>query len=434
MAVINGVPGVTVTIHLNGRKTPTEEYESPRLLESDRQAEFLQTTRYIESITDATIEIAIQVDPDFVSRFDCNFESVIYLDGAYAAGILCEASEVPKTIRKKGVHEHIDDANSFRKLKFTDDILAHLTAGMAIRSSEPGTRRLDGEVGEILIKIRRWKGVSVPAEQFDGLKASRRALFSNRLAHATASEIENNGISHIIDFGPAQKRALSSLVDFSKSQELDTNEKPLGQFRFLYRCRSHLQALGVLAPPSHPPDGKSKNNHIAAKGQLVLTLHPKRERDEGEPESYAIPGQAFALAHRPKKEPIFRFPSYANMGSAQSVPGQSNLAVTYTFGTNAEDQARERKIDRTQCAVATTKDKPVNIATISRITRSSRTKASLVQLDPSGRVAQMQDQKRGYDNDDTADGGSDTSDDDPTEYSSDGSMKSGSGSGDSDDN
>lgn len=123
MAVLDGVPGLEVAVHINGASAP--EYDDP---EGDGSHGPSTVTKYIESVEGAEFSIVTEVKHNYAWGYR-NHELVTYvsIDGKHRRATRILQSSKPAVIRETGVTERQPDTQQWvlRKYRF-----AAVTTGM----------------------------------------------------------------------------------------------------------------------------------------------------------------------------------------------------------------------------------------------------------------------------------------------------------------
>ncbi|KAL7624189.1 hypothetical protein AAE478_005747 [Parahypoxylon ruwenzoriense] len=251
MAVLDGFPGVQVTIRING--VDCVEYDDPDVPNppSDRS----MSSKYIESLDDTEFAIYARVDDSYkwASR-DHLLTFYPYVDGKSFYGETIWSSGSRKDLLIKSIDEPCGEDGSWfrRKLKFSAVKIVEDTTKKRVEADREVAKRL----GVIEVDVFR----CIDSGRSDWQPCSYRAKDSFELAEKS---LKGKGISH---------GTVCNFFDFPVLRE--DNDRPIATFRFYYRSkskRSYLCSFLEARIAYH-----NKNNTEALQQELIIPSAPFR--------------------------------------------------------------------------------------------------------------------------------------------------------------
>ncbi|KFY49060.1 hypothetical protein V495_00779 [Pseudogymnoascus sp. VKM F-4514 (FW-929)] len=241
MAVIDTVPGVEVSILINGQ--PVEEYVDSGE-EIDGPLASKTVVKYIEAISDAEFIIKASALSAFYQHRKTKDDILVgvEIDGARVRGCFQRHAKSKKSAPWSKIIEGASGLNgagrrTISAFKFTAVEIVETTDKAKIEKDTTASAKL----GEICVEIFR-------------VKILGRTKPKDKVPKGAASEIaekavKGRALSHGTTFGPG--KVLSTSI--RKKEYLDGNDTPLARFVFRYRSKDALRKL-LIIPRSPSPD------------------------------------------------------------------------------------------------------------------------------------------------------------------------------------
>ncbi|KXJ96433.1 hypothetical protein Micbo1qcDRAFT_170261 [Microdochium bolleyi] len=232
MAVISNVPGIRVTVRVNGE--PLTEYDDPE----GESNECGTVTKYIEATDGAEFTVVTEVLDDYNWDYK-NHElgNRIYVDGKLMRAKQLRQSMSTKMLEVSGTKEKLPNTGQwmFRRFKF-----APINTVLVESSSQSGTSQCAiHDLGTIMVKVRRQKRchVTYSDQVYSGnteLQIPEKALKGKAISHST-----------MLTEGEAVRAP-------RPSSSIAIDAKPIAIFHFNYRSRSALMDEMIIKRESTP--------------------------------------------------------------------------------------------------------------------------------------------------------------------------------------
>ncbi|TGO68181.1 hypothetical protein BELL_0843g00030 [Botrytis elliptica] len=300
MAVLDKLPGVEVTIRVNG--VQAQEYDDDEDIEAGpgRSGEYqaLRTvSKYIEAIDGAEFSIVCTLLPKFKFRAP-NLQADVSVDGNYSQGKIIAPEEIGKSPTQ------FDGPINFHPIGNRSTVQKYRFSELLISSEEGRLSNLKKDKAEAekvgTIEIRIWRASkSVPVESIyrDDIKSSSNEFHEKAL--------KGQAKSHKVSYSPEITTSNQRWVNVTK---LDGKDYPIAIYKFKYRSKESLKQLMIIErtpepedspTPSPAPDVNLDNLTAAQKERLKAFLRNegiaadrasnntperkiKREREHGE--------------------------------------------------------------------------------------------------------------------------------------------------------
>ncbi|KAF4626757.1 hypothetical protein G7Y89_g11399 [Cudoniella acicularis] len=251
MAILHDLPGIKVTVYMNGK--PVEEYDDDEefappsralVANNDGKPIVKTTTKYIESITDQEFSIYIDITNPF--KFDCpNIGPTVFIDGFKASrtNILRSdytshtVSQVIKGAYERDVRRKIQ---KFRHFKFSK--VETISDDMSSARVKKDAELVQG-MGEIVVKFHR-KTEPRPEDC-----PRNRALEAQSLSQVHEKALKGEAKSHNTSYGKAEEMKMAV---WTVSKFLDGGDFPMALFRFKYRSKEALKQLHIIERTPEP--------------------------------------------------------------------------------------------------------------------------------------------------------------------------------------
>ncbi|KFY34976.1 hypothetical protein V494_06311 [Pseudogymnoascus sp. VKM F-4513 (FW-928)] len=241
MAVIDAVPGLEVSVCINGQ--PVNEYEDSGE-EIDGPLASKTVVKYIEATSDAEFTINVTIDPAFDAHRGTRDDLLVdaKIDGKWVAGRYrdCTANNERTnwTTVLDGIRDYEADRQTIRAFKFTTVEIVEIADKAKIEEDVKAAANL----GEITVEVFR-----VNLLEYTHPK---RAGVNNITPEISEKAIKGRALSHGTTFG-AEKTARPQKT--RSCSYPDGNDKPLARFIFRYRSKEALRML-LIIPRSPSPD------------------------------------------------------------------------------------------------------------------------------------------------------------------------------------
>ncbi|KZL77472.1 hypothetical protein CT0861_08623 [Colletotrichum tofieldiae] len=258
MAIIDGFPGVKVTVQVDGQDAI--EYGDPDGFENDtnRKNAHWRTFSYVESKDDAFFSVRYQVDNSH--RWDSPhhaFALTLYVDGRRMDGVVCEARHFlnldpfyvwETTVEGSRERSTASGYERLRKFKFSKVTMIDDAAKDRVEVDTKKAKSLG--VIEVFIypmvitgPMRHTTTEHRPDAQNDGFEIAEKALKGRAVSHGTS--FADGGIV-------SQKPTVTA--------EYLNNHNPIAAFSFKYRSRDalHKELIIPRSPSPEPIDGMSE--------------------------------------------------------------------------------------------------------------------------------------------------------------------------------
>ncbi|KAI1282242.1 hypothetical protein F5Y07DRAFT_395043 [Xylaria sp. FL0933] len=276
MAVIDKVPGIEVTVQVDGQAAT--EYIDPYASDSDPDddLECPVVSRYIESIDDTEFSIKIAVDNDLYAWKDVKHSLIAKtkVDGRWIDGPIIDKSTKMRVV--EGTDEYSEASKQWyqRTLKFSAVNTVDDDNTKRTRKAIKAVKR----VGLIEVSLERCtlvKRVSTAPTPFTNtntLEVSEKALKKNFISHSTSFGI---------------KKAVTKPRVWS-TRSISEDNGPIAVFRFIYRSKENLKKELVIPrspspepKPAAPPVSRSVHNMTISELQRLAQERLDQIKDEG---------------------------------------------------------------------------------------------------------------------------------------------------------
>ncbi|KZL79903.1 hypothetical protein CI238_02349 [Colletotrichum incanum] len=258
MAIINGLPGVKITVQVDGQDAI--EYDDPDGFENDtnRKNARWRTFSYVESKDDAFFSVRYQVDNSH--RWDSPYHAfslTLYVDGKRMDGVVCEARHFlnldpfyvwETTVEGSREGSTASGYERLNKFKFSKVTMIDDAAKDRVEVDTQKAKALG--VIEVFIypmvitgPMRYTTTGQRPDAQNDGFEIAEKALKGRAVSHGTS--FADGGIV-------SQKPTVTA--------EYLNNHNSIAAFSFKYRSRDalHKELIIPRSPSPEPIDGMSE--------------------------------------------------------------------------------------------------------------------------------------------------------------------------------
>ncbi|CCF37435.1 hypothetical protein CH063_08763 [Colletotrichum higginsianum] len=280
MAIIHDLPGVKITVQVDGQDAV--EYDDPDGLENDanRMNARWRTLNYVESKDDAFFSVRYQIDNSHRWESPVHALSLtLYVDGKRVDGVVCEATRFHNynpffvwdhTVdgsRERSTASGYERLNKFKfsKVTTTDDAAKDRVESDSTRAKLLGT--IEVFIYPIIITgPSRYIGSGHRHEtQRDGFNIAEKALKGRAVSHGTS----------FTDGGVVSQR-------LSVTAEYLNDHLPIAAFSFQYRSRDalHKELIIPRSPSPEPIDGLSEAEIRRLAAERLDEIN-KKERKEG---------------------------------------------------------------------------------------------------------------------------------------------------------
>ncbi|KAK7948209.1 uncharacterized protein PG986_009095 [Apiospora aurea] len=343
MAVIDGVPGIEVTIWIGGR--PAFEYGDPDHSRKPDDAGTKVSSKYIESRRGEGFSIHVRVNPTYNHQQPAphTLNLAAYIDGQWVRGELCREGSLSNgpfvAIIKERLTKSRSGTTVKQPFKFAGLATIDDTSSWRVENEREQVR----ELGTIELRVIRVQEL--------GDSTFKPITKTSGLVEVAEKSLKGRAISHGTQFGDdAQSSAEANILPaYRDIRRLAGDTGALAIYRFTYRSREGLcqeaiitreqsEALSQAEPPhrGEAPNQASPAAAAAARSrserlqeemrrQAVQRLrslgvetdrfrgHRERARTRGNHGHHGQGGQG--QQRRPKEEPIKKEPPKKEEGS-----------------------------------------------------------------------------------------------------------------------
>ncbi|KAK5631835.1 hypothetical protein RRF57_007549 [Xylaria bambusicola] len=248
MAIIGEVPGIKVTVQVNGEDAT--EHIDPHASKSDvdDDPECPVISRYIESIDDAEFSITLAVDDDTYGWRDVYHDSVVAIvnvDGQVIVRPIIKPRRGVWVVA--GVDIYSEESNQwYRKpLKFS---AITIVEDQSAKEFKKGMKAAQS-AGLIQIAFERHvsgKKLTPLQKSFnsiDTLEVAEKALKNNFISHSISYVVPSIWIFTLINTGPRSfgERKVIQKPNMWACKRVSTDQGPIAIFRFMYKSRELLE-------------------------------------------------------------------------------------------------------------------------------------------------------------------------------------------------
>ncbi|KAI1210304.1 uncharacterized protein F4807DRAFT_60074 [Annulohypoxylon truncatum] len=246
--IIPEVPGVEVTIHMNGRAAV--EYDDPKAPEKEQENKKAAVcTKFIECEDDSPFRIHLKVTDEypwgyedhclrFITIIDgttglskhCYESDTFFSDWKFSIGHLFRTDDKDQLVKQGFKFTGITQVEDADRDKIVDD-LDRVAAGM----------------GTIKVKVYRAIGI----KSNNGLPKRYAPPVGFTLAEET---LKGKTVSHGTGFSTPKK--VVGPLHRTQSKPLPKDNGPIAVFQFMYRSKEALAQEGVIPPPQPNPDSQ----------------------------------------------------------------------------------------------------------------------------------------------------------------------------------
>ncbi|KAK8094557.1 hypothetical protein PG997_001242 [Apiospora hydei] len=338
MAVIDGVPGIEVTIWIGGR--PAFEYGDPDHSHKPDDAGAKVSSKYIESRRGEGFSIHVRVNPTYHHQQPSphTLNLAAYIDGQWVRGELCRENSLSNgpfvAIIKERLTKSRNGTTVKQPFKFAGLATVDDTSSWRVENEREQVREL-GTIELRVIRVQELGGSTFnPSTKTSGL------------VEVAEKSLKGRAISHGTQFGDdAQSSAEANILpSYRDVRRLAGDTDALAIYRFTYRSREGLcqeaiitreqnEALSQAEPPHR---GEAPNQAPPAAAAAAAAARSRSERLQEEMRrqavqrlrSLGVEARARTRANhghhgqggqgqqrRPKEEPIKKEPPKKEEGS-----------------------------------------------------------------------------------------------------------------------
>ncbi|CAJ2505901.1 Uu.00g000310.m01.CDS01 [Anthostomella pinea] len=248
MAILEDVPGVEVTVQINGQNV-TEYPPNQEELEAMADADRPTACSYIECHDDTEFAIRIAASSDYNWGFrDHRLRLNTYIDGKYVHGKLFRQHSSQRSAAVKGRELYCQRSKQWLLHKF--EFSAVSTVDDSSKERVKDDMKIAKHLGVIEVEVsrvihlgRRARGSQHSFTRKDKIEVTEKALKGKAISHGMSTSV-----GEIVE-NPTLK---SSQVD-----DIPEDDGPIGVFRFHYRSRDALKREMIiprsLSPSPDPP-------------------------------------------------------------------------------------------------------------------------------------------------------------------------------------
>ncbi|CAG8956667.1 hypothetical protein HYFRA_00012211 [Hymenoscyphus fraxineus] len=249
MAILEGLPGIQVTIESDGR--PLDEYPDDEdfKFQEFSAPEKAMSTVFVPCVSDAAFSIGLRTTQEYVPSLPphgpyhngLNFR--VYVNGKRIRGKYTPSaspgnwsSTVSKGRRSLGNNTYLYQSLSFSTIQKIDDANADRIAS--------DTKITNQGLGEIVVVV--WRVIC----KDDELKVTRRRKAFKNVSQVSEKALKGKAISHGVKFdqGTTAHKPSGKSCDY-----VDGRHSAIAMFRFKYRSREALQQEMII--PRTPSPG-----------------------------------------------------------------------------------------------------------------------------------------------------------------------------------
>ncbi|TGJ85624.1 hypothetical protein E0Z10_g3169 [Xylaria hypoxylon] len=243
MAVIDQVPGIEVTIQVDGENAT--EYVDPHAPDSDLDAnhECPIITKYIESIDDTKFSVKVAIDDDAYAWDDIEhcLSSSIVIDGNYVGDGLIEMGQKEVIFKGNGIYSK--QFQQWYRMEFKFSAISIVEDRNAARVKKD--KETMKNIGLIEISLNR----RVKEKQCKAISIG--SLIDSNILEVAEKALKGKAVSHSASF--CKVKAIQRPTAW-RIHRVSVDNGPIATVRFMYRSRESLkQELIIPRSPSPSP-------------------------------------------------------------------------------------------------------------------------------------------------------------------------------------
>ncbi|KAI1494819.1 hypothetical protein F5X96DRAFT_615538 [Biscogniauxia mediterranea] len=251
MAILEEIPGIEVTVQVNGRNAI--EYDDPHASEQESAADSPTSCRYIESIDDAEFSVSVVATSRYTWRHHHAFRATLYADGQRVGKKVMKESSSDNRITIEGRH-HFDMKKQqwyLQHFKFA----AISTVDDSNQDRVQRDKELAARLGIIEVRLRRVRVLGrlpVSSHHSRGCQPQAKHELSEK-------SLKGKAISHGVDFSSNEIDA--SVRGSSRISYIPGEKEHFGVYRFYYRSKDALRQELIIPrspSPAHNISGLSR--------------------------------------------------------------------------------------------------------------------------------------------------------------------------------
>ncbi|KAI1640149.1 hypothetical protein F4809DRAFT_591663 [Biscogniauxia mediterranea] len=250
MAILEEIPGIEVTVQVNGRNAI--EYDDPHASEQESAADSPTSCKYIESIDDAEFSVSVVATGRYTWRHHHALLATLYADGQRVRGKVMEVSSSDNRITIEG-RRHFDMKKQqwyLQRFKFA----AISTVDDSKQDRVQRDKELAARLGIIEVRLRRVRVLGrlpVSSHHSPGCQPQAKHELSEK-------SLKGKAISHGVDFSSNEKSPVRS---YSQIRYIPGEKEYFGAYRFCYRSKDALRQELIIPrspSPAHNISGLSR--------------------------------------------------------------------------------------------------------------------------------------------------------------------------------
>ncbi|KAH9207285.1 hypothetical protein DL95DRAFT_396184 [Leptodontidium sp. 2 PMI_412] len=243
MAILDRVPGLEVTVHVDGQQA--QEYDDdegePAVLGAVGWYQAARTVRkYVESISDKEFLVQLSLDRSF--KFDCpTLSCELSIDGKIVRSpVIYRKHQDSFTLDIDGIKTSAGDGKRALLKPFKFSKIETSTDDAKLKDIKEDSEHMN-EVGEIAFRI--WRSSEArPREAHNYTE-----LAGAKAVHEKA--LKGQAKSHTTTLGEASRVVSRTVVSCEK---LDGVDYPIAIFKFMYRSKDSLKSLLIIKRTPSP--------------------------------------------------------------------------------------------------------------------------------------------------------------------------------------
>ncbi|KAI3343650.1 hypothetical protein F4824DRAFT_493903 [Ustulina deusta] len=241
MAVLDEVPGIEVTIQVNGQNAT--EYVDPHASDTDRDANLgcPVVSKYIESIDDAEFSIKMAIDDDTYAWDDIEhvLSAEVNIDGKQVTSFLAERGGEGMMAEDQLIYSEESQQWYCRKMKFSAISIAEDRNAAQVQEDIETVK----EVGLIQVSLERCveEGRATPVPD---------PFINTNTLEVAEKVLKGKTISHSASLGNPM---ITEETDLYHSSRVAADNGPIAVFRFIYRSQESLKKE-LIIPRSPSPE------------------------------------------------------------------------------------------------------------------------------------------------------------------------------------
>ncbi|KAK8107794.1 uncharacterized protein PG998_009807, partial [Apiospora kogelbergensis] len=241
MAIIDGIPGIEVTIWVNGR--PAFEYADPDHHQVGQAAPKV-SSKFIESRGGATFTIHIRVDRNYNHRQPSphTLNLAAYIDGQWICGELCREAHLNNGIYRIDIKDRTtqgrDGTVAMQAFKFAEVATVDDASDLRLEIE----RNKVQDLGVIALQVFRVHEL--------GHSSFKPINEGSGLTEVAEKSLKGRAISHATQFGDVERTPAGGThaPRFRNVKRLACDDGPVAIYRFSYRSREGLVHEGIITP------------------------------------------------------------------------------------------------------------------------------------------------------------------------------------------